>query len=254
MLGSLGVVTLLVAVTLGGIRVGLAPASWKPAENWLGLLGAAAGGATTLAGAIYDGWQGRVRTRREEIARLIEALKWAMHHNDSISPFDLGFAVWTPRRDLLRRWTGRQARLKDSTFRARSRNRHAATGITWTVGKGTIGRCIETKEVVGTNLDALWGRLRGCDKAAWLAEPEVEVRQKLTYEEFKKAQGSGTVLTQGHLNYVLAVPILAPSGGGVRGCVALDMPASLVPAGLSEGHYIVDGLRGVADVLGSSSG
>ena len=238
------------AVTVGAIRVGLAPAEWKPAEALLGLLGTAAGGATTLAAAVYDGRRARMAARRDEVARLIEGLKWAMYQNDGISPFDLGFAVWTPRRDWLRRCLRRPRRLTDATFRARSKNRHASTGITWTVGKGTIGRCIELKDIVAVDLDALWSRLRGCDEATWMGEDEIEVRQRLTYGEFVKAQGSGTVITGGHVNYVLAVPILSPTGGTVHGCVALDMPPGLVPAQLSEQHYIVEGLRGVADQLG----
>lgn len=243
----------MVAVVLLGIRAGWLPESWKRSEPWLGLVGAAAGGGTTFAGAVYDSRQGKRKTRREKVDHLVDGLKWNMFDRDHISPFDLGFAVWTPRPDRLRRRVLRRpARLTDSTYRARSRNRHATTGIEWTVGKGVIGRCIEIGDVIGVDLEDLWGALRGCNEPTWLTQPEVDVRQRLTYKEFIKAQGSGTVISGGHLNFVLAVPILAPSDGKVLGCVALDMPPGVVPGNLSEGHYIVEGLRGIADVLGSA--
>lgn len=45
--------------------------------------------------------------------------------------------------------------------------------------------------------------LRGGDGATWLAQPEVTIRQRLTFEDFNKAQASGSVIPGGHLNYVL---------------------------------------------------
>lgn len=120
------------------------------------------------------------------------------------------------------------------------------------VGKGVIGRCIETGDIFGVDLEELWRPLRSCSRAVWEAQDEIEVRQRLDFEEFKKVEGAGNIIPGGHLNYVLAVPILAATGGRVLGCVAMDIPPSQVPPGVSEGHYIVEGLRGIADALGQS--
>ncbi len=46
------------------------------------------------------------------------------------------------------------------------------------------------------------------------------------------------------------MPVLPPDGRGVLGCVALDVPPRHVHD-LSEGHSIIEGLRAIADSLGS---
>ena len=247
-LALLGILTFVGAVVTALIETGTL-ASWKPAQAAIAVVAAGVGGLTTFATAAFEGRHERTARRRSEIARLQRGIEWNLFKNDTISPFDVGLAVWMPRR----RWrlSSQPAKITDKLYRSRSRNRHTSTGIVWRVGMGVIGRTIETGDILGVDLQDLWADLRGCDEATWAAQPEVEVRQRLTYEDFKKAQASGSVIPGGHLNYVLAVPILREGRRRPLGCVALDLPHDLVPAGVSEGHYIVEGLRGIADLLGS---
>ncbi|MBT0993897.1 hypothetical protein KIN34_06300 [Cellulomonas sp. DKR-3] len=247
-LAALGLLTVAGAVVTALIETGPL-AAWKPAQAAIAVATAGVGGLTTFVTAAFEGTHERRARRRSDIERLQRGLEWNLFKNDRISPFDVGLAVWMPRRRWL--FARHPPKISDKLYRSRSRNRHTSTGIVWRVGMGVIGRCIETGDIVGVDLQDLWAGLRGCDEPTWLAQPEVTVRQRLTFEDFNKAQASGSVIPGGHLNYVLAVPILKEGRRKPLGCVALDLPPDLVPAGVSEGHYIVEGLRGIADLLGS---
>ena len=248
-LALLSGVAVLAAIVLGVIRVG----AWTPGSGavaaWVTLVGAAAGGSSGLWSAVDEARRGREAKNKAELDRLVDALKWAVHKDVGISPFDLGVTVWKPKRRSFWSWLWRKKpprRLK-SSYRQRSRNRHSSSKIEWTEAKGTIGLCIRDGDMVHADLTELWDPLRGCDKATWDKQPD-EVRQGLTFDEFTKALKSSASVLGGHLIYVLAVPILTAKGGKVLGCVALDAPSGYADQ-LSTGAPL-ESLRQIADVLG----
>jgi hypothetical protein len=89
-----------------------------------------------------------------------------------------------------------------------------STGITWTKGKGVIGRCWAKQILVGKDLRATYARYRVTSRGDW-DRLGPAVRFGLTYDEF--------VNTREHAGTVLAAPVREP-GGAYLGCVSLDAP------------------------------
>ncbi|WP_432524523.1 hypothetical protein [Kineococcus sp. SYSU DK006] len=116
---------------------------------------------------------------------------------------DLALAVY-----LLRGGRLRAPRL-ERVHRVRARRRPVASGVRWAPGKGVIGACVATGEVVARDVAAL--------------EAAGE-RQGLDEQELRAVRGKYAV--------VVAVPLLDDTGATSRvtGCLALDGPAGTLPA------------------------
>lgn len=242
-----GAVALVAAVLLAVVDRGLL-GFLSPQAPLLGAVAAAAGGGGTLVGAFAEARQRRDEDLRAEIDRLVDGYRWTLESKHGVSTFDVGVAVWRPRRRRERVDGQRRHVLDCRLYRSRSRHRHVSTGITWTVGKGVIGRCLETGDVVAEDLRALWGPLRACSRREWEQLPVVDVRQRLTHEEFLKALGTGSVIRDGHLTQVVAVPVLTRRSSRPLACVAVDVPPGSIPD-VGPTHDLVQGLSGIADAV-----
>ncbi len=90
-----------------------------------------------------------------------------------------------------------------------------SSGITWSKGKGVIGRCWDTQSVQCVDLTAAFAPYRSYSKERWEALG-AEVRYGLSFEDFQRI---------GHkYGVVAAVPIIDSKDKYV-GCVTLDTPA-----------------------------
>lgn len=242
-----GAVAVVAAVLLALVETGPL-ASWEGAAPVLGGVAAGVGGVGTLVGVLGEARHRRREALRAEIDRLVDGYRYALFSKHGLSSFDVGVAVWKPGRRRALVSGHRKPVLSDGLYRSRSRHRYTSTGIRWAVGKGVIGRCLETGDVIAEDLKSLWTPYRGCGREEWESLPFVEVRQRLTYEEFERTQGTGSVIPDGHLTQVVAVPVLSGRGGRALACVAVDVPSGAL-ADIGPEHDVVQGLRGIADTV-----
>jgi hypothetical protein len=87
------------------------------------------------------------------------------------------------------------------------------SGITWTKGKGLVGRCWAESRVVVEDLRDIASQHKDCAQSQFEALPGNQ-KMGLTYEEFR------TII--GKYSSVLVTPIMA--GGEVVGCLSIDLP------------------------------
>jgi hypothetical protein len=90
----------------------------------------------------------------------------------------------------------------------------APTGVTWTLGKGVIGRCWKTGQVEGRNVAQDHGPFVEGPAAEWDALP-ADFRENLTHEELKSLS---------HLGAVIAAPMPAEGSSEIIGVVSVDVP------------------------------
>lgn len=240
---------LLIAISIAGAVIDLKVGSLSWVRPYMTLALSALAGAATLVGAIFDGKSERLLAGRALYQTSADAIKYELFTVHGISPFDVGLAIWTPRRDLRRRLLRRPVRLTDLVFRQRARARPSKTGISWTVGKGAIGQCVESSQVVWSDLSSLWSVT---DESSWAGLPSSD-SQGLTFEEFSRARSAGLSTPYG-ANVVIVVPIILAGVERPLGCVAIDLP--LVPFGptSSDGIKLVSLLTDFGDTYGQRRG
>ena len=215
---------------------------WDDVRAWI----SAAGGLVAAAAVLYlglvgndlvggnDGWQlaslvaiaaiaivssfarsfGVVRARRVEarrrfVAKALRALPWAVHDlTDGAVPVPvLGASAWRIRS------VGPFHRLR-RVARERVKDEPGPSGITWTRGKGVVGRCWAQGRMQVVDVDDLWSSYLDCDEPTWELAPE-DVRMELTFAEFQRIRGKyGTVV---------AAPVFDEDENMI-GCVTLDAP------------------------------
>jgi hypothetical protein len=161
--------------------------------------------------------------------------------NVNFSSFDLGVAVWKTAKP--------DAPVGSPLFcvhRKRARHRHFSSGIDWTVGKGVVGLCVEGREPLSVDLNDEWSGYRLCTRSSWVQLDE-EIRQRLTFDEFKKLQGSSLSLIKNHFLFVLAVPVFEKKGQ-IIGCVAVDAPTDGAPV-ITSAH-VVNAVNAIAEFEG----
>lgn len=107
------------------------------------------------------------------------------------------------------------------------------SGIRWTAGKGVIGRCWKTGEVVLLNAEEAYGPYLDGSRDMWDAA-EIKERLALSYEEFQ--------VVGPRYSAVAAVPVRV--GGMVRGCIVADVHAGAPGLDLLGD----DGVQVLADV------
>jgi hypothetical protein len=92
-----------------------------------------------------------------------------------------------------------------------------SSNITFTKGKGVIGRCVETQAVAAYDLAQMYRDLGQPTEAEWAALP-ADVSLNLSYSEYLDARDKYAV--------VIASPIIDDSSAQarVRGCIVLDGP------------------------------
>ncbi len=91
------------------------------------------------------------------------------------------------------------------------------SGITWTKGKGVIGRCWTLRGNHVRNLEGWFAPHLAVTEQQWNGLP-ADTTYGLSFVEFTR--------TKEHFGTVAAVPILAGGGTGkYKGCVSFDLPA-----------------------------
>jgi hypothetical protein len=108
------------------------------------------------------------------------------------------------------------------------------SGIEWTVGKGLIGRCWETRSNVAVDLRDCFHNYLGASRSEW-DQLDAQTRFGLGFDEFSKTKDS--------FGWVAAAPILDKQGGYL-GCVSLDTSRGAPPSVNIEG--IKERLRAAA--------
>lgn len=91
-----------------------------------------------------------------------------------------------------------------------------ASGITWTKGKGLIGRCWDTKAPQWEKLNLHFAPFMTLTRAEWESYSPERV-YGLSYDDFQA--------TKGKFGLVAAVPIIGTTGQYL-GCITMDTPAS----------------------------
>ena len=172
--------------------------------------------ALSTIGASWGEWRKkRLGNRRELVDFQLDATLWAIvdQVGSGLDYRDLGIAVYR----LERRWwwpfSSRLRRLQ----RVRAAHRPVSSNITFTVGKGVIGRCVATQAVAAYDLAQMYADLGHPTEAEWAALP-ADVSLNLSYAEYLDNRDKYAV--------VIASPIIDDSStkAEVRGCIVLDGP------------------------------
>ncbi len=155
---------------------------------------------------------GKQAKRRSQIGKALRGLPWAIHRIDPSVPVSvLGASAW-----IIKGW-GRWQRL-ERIGRERVNDSPGPTNITWTKGKGVVGRCWQDEQpmIIDTGrIDERWGN---CTAQQW-AKVREDTRMGLSHEKFRKVTGKyGTVV---------AVPMYDAGSHDMIGCVTLDAPKGL---------------------------
>lgn len=199
---------------------------------------------STTGSAVGTWRRGRDAARRDRIAFVLRTLAYTVQDLTDLDTRELGVALHLLRAD---RWPpsaaaanlaavfvpGRRApRLRlVRVVRERASRRPSTSGVVWRPGKGVIGLCVATGDVVGQDVGADTAPWVGAGTSAgghgasvaggvvdrWTLVPE-DVRGSFTRAEFDALAGRyGTVL---------AAPLIDDGGTGsaVVGCVSLDGP------------------------------
>lgn len=240
---------LLILISIAGAVIDLRAGSLSWARPYMTLALSALAGAATLVGAIFDGKSERLLAGRALYQRSADAIKYELFTVHKISPFDVGLAIWTPRRDLIRRLLRHPVRLKDVVFRQRARARPSKTGISWTVGKGAIGQCVKRSQVVWSDLSPLW---LVTDELSWAGLPSSDTHG-LTFEEFSRARDAGLSAPHG-ASVVIAVPIILAGVDRPLGCVAIDLPSISFGPTSPDGIKLLSLLTDFGDIYGQRRG
>lgn len=187
--------------------------------------------ASTTAAAVASWRRRRAAQLRERVGFVLRSLVYTVQDLTDLDAREVGVALYLLRAD---RWPptaalanlagalvpGRHAtRLRlVRVVRERASRRPTASGVVWRPGKGVIGLCVRTGEVVGQDVGAVTAPWRGVTHDRWHAVPAA-VRDGFGWADFHALAGKyGTVL---------AAPLIddAPTGSQVIGCVSLDGPA-----------------------------
>jgi hypothetical protein len=172
--------------------------------------------ALSTIGAAWKEWREKqLGNRRELLDFQLDATLWAIL--DQVGPGldyrDLGIAIY---RTYRRWWWPFSQRLR-RLQRVRASHRPVSSNITFTTGKGVIGRCVETQAVAAYDLAQMYRDLGRPTEAEWEALP-ADVSLNLSYSEYLDARDKYAV--------VIASPIIDDSAAQarVRGCIVLDGP------------------------------
>ncbi len=166
----------------------------------------------------------------ERIAFVLRSLAYTVQDLTDLDTRELGVSLhllradrWPPGAALANLVDGvspgsRAARLRlVRVVRERASRRPTASGVVWRPGKGVIGLCVATGEVVGQDVAADSGPWLRVPAERWSTVPD-DVRDGFTWDEFAALAGK--------YGAVLAAPLIDDSGqsSNVVGCVSLDGP------------------------------
>jgi len=185
----------------------------------VGLVAAAAvlGVVSTAVQAVAGVRSRRVETRRDLLDELLRGTLWAVVDRTGIDARDLAPAVY----ELVPARWGRPATLRRA-HRVRAGRRPVSSEVRWAPGKGVVGRCVTTGDVVAVDVSAWESAARAVDADGWDALPDAD-RWGLSFAEVTRLRGKYAV--------VVAVPLVDDRGprSRVTGCVVLDGPAGSLP-------------------------
>lgn len=166
----------------------------------------------------------------DRIAFVLRSLAYTVQDLTDLDTRELGISLhllrsdrWPPGAALANLAAGlspgrRAARLRlVRVVRERASRRPTASGVVWRPGKGVIGLCVATGEVVGQDVAADTGPWLRVPLARWPTVPD-GVRDGFSWAEFAALAGK--------YGAVLAAPLIDDSGQSSRvvGCVSLDGP------------------------------
>lgn len=168
--------------------------------------------ASTTVHAVVGVRARRLAARRDLLDELLRGALWAVVDRTGLDARDLAAAVYEVSPS---RWW-RPASLRRA-HRVRAGRRPVSSEVRWAPGKGVLGRCVATGDVVAVDVSAWEASVTVGDAAAWDALPEAS-REGLSFPESTRLRGKYAV--------VVAVPLVDDSGprSRVTGCVALDGP------------------------------
>ena len=160
----------------------------------------------------------RLGARRDLLDELLRGTLWAVVDRTGVDARELAPAVY----ELVPARWGRPAVLRRA-HRVRAGRRPVSSEVRWAPGKGVVGRCVATGDVVAVDLSAAESALGEVDADGWNALASAE-RWGLTHTEFTRLRGKYAV--------VVAVPLVDDRGprSRVTGCVVLDGPPGSLAA------------------------
>lgn len=185
---------------------------------------------STVTAAVGTWRRRRDAAVHDRVSFVLRTLAYTVQDLTDLDTRELGLALHLLRAD---RWppgaalanlaatvspSRRAARLRlVRVVRERASHRPSASGVVWRPGKGVIGLCVATGEVVGQDVATDTASFTGVPRERWPAVPS-QVRDGFSWEEF-------TALA-GRYGAVLAAPLIDDSGPSsqVVGCVSLDGP------------------------------
>lgn len=169
---------------------------------------------------------------QEKVSKAMRGLPWTVNALTHIDVKPLGASAWVVRGWTIEGW--RPRRKLHRLARERVNDMPAPSGITWTKGKGVIGRCWETGQAEVHDAGSLHARLQDVRRADWDKVPN-EDRRRLKYGEYQKIGAKyGTVIV---------VPIL-DKHESVIGVVSLDAP---------PGHHVQLSMPEVLEAVGGAA-
>lgn len=191
--------------------------------------------------------EARSATLRQDLEQLLRAALVQIHELTGLKWTEIGVHVFLVHtRWRFRSWPWRYD-VQRHTARVKMTQYPPPTGITWTKGKGVIGRCWDLKGSVAVDVRAAYQPYMNATREEWDRLP-ADVRFGLTFEEFTR--------TKGYAGAILATPILTEMGAAYLGCVSVDAPGDSIQA--LDSDQVFEVLQSVADataaLLRSASG
>lgn len=149
---------------------------------------------------------------------------------------EIRVGAYLVRRTMRHPVCGIHVRIAQIRLTSHPRSSHVA----WTKGKGVIGQCWVTRQPIAQDLSKSFRGLKNGDEVKWM-DADSSQTMGFSYEEFRSTKDYGAVV---------ATPIVTK--GRYRGCMALDVPASMAAeATTMKKNEILEILQFAADVLGT---
>ena len=185
---------------------------------------------STTVSAVGAWRRRRDAAAQDRIAFVLRSLAYTVQDLTDLDTRELGISLHLLRAD---RWPpgaalanlvaavspgSRAARVRlVRVVRERASRRPTASGVVWRPGKGVIGLCVATGEVVGQDVAAVTGPWLRVPAERWTTVPD-EVRDGFSWAEFAALAGK--------YGAVVAAPLIDDAGQSSRvvGCVSLDGP------------------------------
>ncbi|MFC7489450.1 MULTISPECIES: hypothetical protein [unclassified Knoellia] len=220
---------------LGWLGAGFSEVEWKWLHDHHPLLRQLAAVPTTVWAA-YEATRDVVHGRNDEREKafvdqvdelLVELQDECARQNIASRTYHCGVIVWRLE-ELSKedRKSGESRRPLERVASRPMRYRRSTSGLQWREGMGVAGVALAAHQDLGVDVHEVWGPLVDASQDEWEQASE-QVRQGLTYEEFKRAVGASPsgLPNQKAGPFILAVPIWHGAKG--VGVGVLDTPPEM---------------------------